>query len=459
MNEHIRKMLYKRYITPTEKKRDRRIGVEIEMPIVNLTGEATDHDVCRQAFNTAAAYFGFIPHLYDQKGRCHEAMHRKTGDLFSFDCSYNNLEISFGPEKSLIDVASRFASYVGVLNAKLEADHHLLTGMGISPYYKKCRKDFIPCGRYQMLEGYLKKATAWKKAGGFHPYNHFASFASATQVQLDVKKENLIQTLKALSLVEPIKSLLFANSVMEEDEPGTLCVRDELWRYSTHGINQRNVGLFAQNPETIDELIDYIAYTSIFCAERDGKYLFFYPIPIAEYFERDTIVGEYYENGRYLTCSFKPEHRDINYLRTYKHLDLTARGTIEYRSLCTQPLSEAFSAIAFQIGLSEKIPELSELFSGDAALYHHGLTANELRCLFNHARFPNTLDERRLRNLIKSVIALSEEGLKTRGYGEEVFLESVYDRAERLSSPAKDMQTMLNDGVPMNDIIYDYAAL
>ena len=459
MNEKIREMLYKRYIMPTEKERDVSIGIEIEIPIVNLTGGATDHDVSRKAFNTAAAYFGFIPHRYDYNGRCHEALHRKTGDLFSFDCSYNNLEISFGPEKSLVSVAKRFSAYVGILNAKLEADHHILTGMGISPYYRQCRKDFIPCGRYQMLEGYLKKAETWKKPGGFHPYHHFATFASATQVQLDIKKDNLIQTVKTLSLVEPIKSLLFANSVMRVDEPKTLCVRDHLWKYSTHGINQRNVGIYDNNPETIDEFIDYIAYTSIFCTERDGKYLFFYPVPIAEYFDRDNITGEYYENGRYYTQTFKPERRDINYLRTYKHLDLTSRGTIEYRSLCTQPLSEAFSAIAFQIGLSEKIPELAELLSEDAILYHHGLTAGELRCLFNHAHFPNTVNQNKLRTLIKDVIDISEAGLKARGYGEETFLEPVYDRAKRLSSPAKDMKENLKKGMPMTDIIYEYAAI
>ena len=87
------------------------------------------------------------------------------------------------------------------------------------------------------------------------------------------------------------------------------------------------------------------------------------------------------------------------------------------------------------------------------------MTAGELRCLFNHAHFPNTVNQNKLRTLIKDVIDISEAGLKARGYGEETFLEPVYDRAKRLSSPAKDMKENLKKGIPMTDIIYEYAAI
>ena len=41
----LRECLYKKYITPTERTGEDYIGIEIEMPVVNLSGEATDFSV------------------------------------------------------------------------------------------------------------------------------------------------------------------------------------------------------------------------------------------------------------------------------------------------------------------------------------------------------------------------------------------------------------------------------
>ncbi len=459
MTERIKDLLYKKYILISEKEREHYIGVEIELPIVNLSGEATNHKLCQEVFCKAVSHFSFAPSKYDKNEVCHEAVSNENGDILSFDCSYNNLEISFGKEKNLLSVKNRFNEYIRFFNTELSESGHIITGMGIHPFYKSCSKDYIPTGRYQMLEGYLKKSDGWKKEGGFHPYSAFGTFASSTQMQLDVNKSSLIETLETFSLLEPIKSLLFANSLMPYDEPRYLLTRDMLWEHSTHGINPRNIGVHDVVPKTVDELLEYISYTSIFCTEREGKYLFFSPIPITEYFPKETIEAEYYENGKYYPYSFKPEVEDLNYLRTYKFLDLTSRGTIEYRSLCTQPLFEAFDAIAFQLGLSEKIHELKEIFESDNVLYHHSFTANELRKEFNKGHQPDFIDEDKLKSLLYRITKLSETGLKERGFGEEKLLKSVFGRIETLSSPAKDMKVMLEKGKSMKDIILAYSQL
>ena len=45
MNEVIRKAIYDKYIAPTRRERPDYIGVEIEMPVVNLSGQAVDEAV------------------------------------------------------------------------------------------------------------------------------------------------------------------------------------------------------------------------------------------------------------------------------------------------------------------------------------------------------------------------------------------------------------------------------
>ena len=456
--EQIKAALYDRYIAPTEKNKDNYIGIEIEMPVVNLSGEATDFAITKAVTEGFCRRRGFEPVGIDSQGSCYSYTDPVTGDNLSFDCSYNNMEFSFGKERTLTAIWERFSDYITELNEELKVSGHILTGMGINPGHKVNRKEFLPVPRYQMLEGYLKRAQDWKYPMYFHPYPDFATYACASQVQLDVKKDELIDTIKAFSLLEPIKSLLFANAWMEE-EPDNLCVRDMFWENSTHGINPHNIGMFEQIPENVDELLEYISRTSIFCAEREGHYLHFKPIPIIEYFDCDSIEAEYYENGEYHAYTFTPEKDDLRLLRSYKFEDLTFRGTIEYRSGCCQPFSDAMSVAAFHIGLSSEVDKVIELMEKDTVLYHHGYTAGELRKLMNGVKLPDFVDQTRLKHLCRKILELAKTGLKKRGFGEEIYLEPLFERAARLESPALRMLQGIEEGKNMEDFIMEYASV
>ncbi|MBO4396222.1 MAG: glutamylcysteine synthetase, partial [Eubacterium sp.] len=219
----LRECLYQKYITPTERTGEDYIGIEIEMPVVNLAGEATDFSVTQAAAERFIDHYKLDPVGHDEYGQVYSATDPVTGDNLSFDCSYNNLEISFGKEKSLTVINDRFREYVTHLNTELGKSNHMVTGMGINPFYKKVNKDFLPVPRYQMLEGFLKRCKDWKIPMYFHPYPDFATYASASQVQLDIEKDKLIDTIHAFSMLEPVKAVLFSNSWME-DEPELLCM-------------------------------------------------------------------------------------------------------------------------------------------------------------------------------------------------------------------------------------------
>jgi gamma-glutamylcysteine synthetase len=454
--ESIKTLLYEKYIRPTEHRTSRAIGIEIEMPVVNLNGQATDFQVARNAAKALYAQYGFEPVGIDGEGNCYSATDPVTGDNLSFDCSYNNMELSFGKEQDLRVLDRRFRAYVSFLNQQLGQQGHCLTGMGINPNKSVNHNTFIPVERYQMLQRYLSKCQTWEAPMYFHPYADFGAFASASQVQLDVEKEHLISTLQAFSLVEPVKAVLFSNSYLPS-EPQLLCVRDMLWENSTHGINPHNVGMFDDGPKSIDELLEYIASTSIFCAERGTKYLHFRPIPIVEYLNRDWVDGEYLENGEYKTLRFHPEPSDLKYLRTYKFEDLTYRGTIEFRSVCCQPFRDAMTVAAFHMGLMDRTEELTALMQQDRMLYHHGYNPTELRKMMNRRAWPGFVDRPGLKKLCIQVLDLAAEGLKAQKLGGEQFLAPLYRRAENLMSPARQMVEQLEQGTPMTDIVLDYS--
>jgi hypothetical protein len=74
-------------------------------------------------------------------------------------------------------------------------------------------------------------------------------------------------------------------------------------------------------------------------------------------------------------------------------------------------------------------------------------------------KLPGFLDEDGLYQLVKDVLDLAVDGLKSRGYGEECMLNPLYKRVENRSNPAKRLLDLRNQGVDMKDIILEYGAI
>ena len=130
-----KELIFDRFIAPLQKPRANYIGIEIEMPIVNLNGEKTDKTAGIAAVKKAIEHFGFTPQKFDDDGVCHEAVCPDTCDIFSFDCSYNNFEIALGRVRTLHEAQARFRDYVSFINAELYQNQHTLTGLGVNPNY------------------------------------------------------------------------------------------------------------------------------------------------------------------------------------------------------------------------------------------------------------------------------------------------------------------------------------
>ena len=460
-DNNIKEILYNKYIEPTRQDRKHRAGIEIEIPIVNLSGDAVDFDVVHKVTSTFMARFDMKPVGVDDNGDVY-LTDNDIGDSLSYDCSYNNLELSLACADDLLHIKDRFESYYSVLQELFAEYDHTLTGMGVNPHKDVNHNIPVPNERYRMLFHHLHSYPKYKQVPMyFHHYPAFGTFASASQVQLDVDYDDLIKTIRVFSLIEPIKALLFSNSVIPDEREDMICVRDMFWENSTHGINPHNIGMYECSFDSVDELLNYLLSTSIYCVMRDGKYVNFEPVSFSEYLKLDSINGEYYdsEDGRYKKITIIPEMRDIDYLRTFKFEDLTYRGTIEFRSCCTQPIADSMTVGAFHLGLQKRLDQLEDLLDKDTVLYRHGYTAVELRHMFVRQKFPGYIDQNKLYDLIERITDLASDGLCERGFGEEVLLEPLYDRIARRSCPGLDMMRRLADGESMESLIKDYGTL
>ncbi|MFV0528193.1 MAG: glutamate-cysteine ligase family protein [Lachnospiraceae bacterium] len=454
----LRQLLYNKYIVPTQGERPQYIGVEIELPILNLERKAVDFTNIHQVTASFQEKFAFEIQLSDDEGEVYALSDPITGDVLSYDCSYNNLEFSFGRATDLHSIQKRFVAYYSFIQEKLTAFHYTLTGLGINPYHKYNQNLPIPSERYRMLFHHLQSYEKHDGSKQFHSYPSYGMFSSATQVQLDVREDELLAMLRVFSKLEPVKALLFANSYMEE-EPGYLCYRDLLWEKSMQGYNAHNIGGYEYELEDEEELLEYLMSTSIYCVIRNHKYIHFTPVPIREYFNSSEIKGEYFDGTSYVTTSFVPSPEDLEFLRTYKFVDLTYRGTIEFRSVCSQPVSEAMTSAAFHLGLRSELESLEKLLDSDRSLFHHGFSSMELREICNRREWQDFMEREDIASFLLDILRLAEQGLRRRGLGEETYLAPLFIRAKRCTNPARTMLEYLESGSSMEDIIHRYAKI
>ncbi|SFC47642.1 glutamate-cysteine ligase family protein [Ruminococcus albus] len=452
--------LYNKYIAPTKKDRGASIGIEIEMPVVDISGKAVDEATVLSIADRFREHFRFEITNSDDNGNVNSMTHEETGDNLSFDCSYSNLELSMGKSDDLNILHKRFLKYYNYLQELFRPFGYTLTGMGINPHYNINTNRPVPNERYRMLYHYLHSYRRYEGDIGrhFHDRPDFGTFTSASQVQLDVSHDDLIETLNVFTLLEPYKALLFANSYLPEF-PDYLCARNMLWEHSMQGYNPHNIGMFTDKLHSVDELIEYIKSQSIYCTMRDGKYIDFKPVSVRDYFELEKVSGEYFDGSSYRSTTFSPECCDLQYLRTFKFEDLTFRGTIEYRSSCCQPISDVMTVAAFHTGLSIKLDELKELLDKDRVIYSHGYSPAELQDMLSKRELPKFLDRDGLRSQLEAILDIAASGLKERAKNEEHFLAPLYDRAEKLTNPAKEMLEGLEQGIPMTQFIEKYSRI
>ena len=402
--------------------------------------------------------FSFLNVSRDDNEHIYLAVDDKTGDGLSYDCSYNTLEFSFGKEEDMNVLYKRFCQYYTYIQKELRKEGHMLTGMGINPRYAVNQNVPVVSERYRMLFHHLSSYKKYGNSIPFHSYPNFGLFSCASQIQLDVEEEQVVPMLNTFTKLEPFKALILANSLWGENAE-ILCSRDNFWRNSLHGLNRHNVDMYNVVFDTTDEIVRYIKSMSLYCVEREGKYINFPPVVLSKYFSSDRIKGEYFDENRYREITFHPEISDLQYLRSFKFEDLTFRGTVEFRSVCEQPVGEIMASGALHAGLMENIGQLSEILEKDTSIYHNGYNASELRRMFNRRRKADIFDWKKVSTQLLSILELAENGLKKRGYGEEHFLRPLYGRAEKLLSPGRQMAEGMENGKTLEDYIEEYGGM
>lgn len=143
----VREAIYRKYIEPTKKEREKYIGIEIEMPIINLNEEAVDFGKIHEITDRFISHFEFDEISRDDEGNIYNTTDSRTGDILSYDCSYNNLELSMGKAQNLDILNDRFNAYYEFLQNELKkSDTHC-------PVWELIPTEYIILMRRYQMEG------------------------------------------------------------------------------------------------------------------------------------------------------------------------------------------------------------------------------------------------------------------------------------------------------------------
>lgn len=113
-------------------------------------------------------------------------------------------------------------------------------------------------------------------------------------------------------------------------------------------------------------------------------------------------------------------------------------GTVEIRPACQQTPDLAWVPAALGLGLIEAADALESYLEESLGKFYWGALQEHRELAVEHgiiAREP-------VPHFLDTIVNIAEEGLRHRGEGEEIFLESVRDRLERRTGPADEAKAL-----------------
>ncbi len=422
-----KEVIHNRFIKPLLNKKTGNVGVELEFPMLNMNKKPVEKKIALGLFDFFLKR-GFKVEDTDTDGNPAFIVNN-YGDCISFDNSYNNIEFSMNYGNNLIDIMDRFYDYFEKAQNYAKKYNYIITGMGTNPYKKYISQSHVSYPVYNMVDEYLHKF----QGEDTHEYPDFPAYLSSVQTHLDVNPEDLPKTATLFAKIDFLRGLLFSNSP-DFEFSNTICYRDYLWSKSAFGICRTNTGAVDEEYKTIEDIAESFYNRHMFNNIRDNKYSCFNPIAINEYFD-------------------KKNTEDIKQFLSFRHIEITCRGTLEIRSDCTQPLFDAFLPPAFNLGIAHNVDnaicETKNFFKK-----YKKLSNSYLRKCVSQGIDIKEFSKEQLSEYALNMVKIAEDGLIKRGHGEEDIIKNLHQRAIDLKCPA---HRILKNKDSIEKIIREYS--
>lgn len=404
-------IIYNRFIAPFENKKLGNVGVELEYPLINLDKKPVDEDFAR-GYLLKLVNEGFKVEDVDTFGNPVFVIN-KDGDVISFDNSYNNIEFSMNYCGNLLEIKDRFYNLFAHAKQYFEKENYIIAGVGYNPYREYVNQAHVSYPVYNMVDEFLHKNNTEET----HKIPDFPAYLSSVQTHLDADVKSMPEIADLFIKIDFLMAYIFSNSLCDD----YLCYRDYLWENSGFGLLSDNTGSYKDTFKNLDGVMESFKNRSMFNRVRNGQYEIFEPVIFKDYFDGSN-------------------DSDIKQFLSFKNIEITARGTIEVRSTCTQPLADAFAPSAFYLGLAHNYKKATDIT--DKLCLSESLP--ELRHKAIKGELPKVVTKEDIKQILFDLLDISKDGLIKRGNSEETLIKPLYKRVEEFSCPAKIMKNSEN---------------
>lgn len=411
------------------------VGREAEYPVVDALGQSAD---VRRLWPELAAS-GSFKAKYDSGRENLLVALEGTEYSYALEVGVGTLEINTRPCGNLFDVARITEQAVQALVHAAARYGNLVLGYGIQPTTPPQIRIMSPKQRYESLYRAMGDAWLWY------------TVTASDQVQIDIRRDELLHMLNYANVITPIIIALCGNSPVYSGQLSPFCSGREGRMAQIHAGEYRH----GMPPRPYTSIADYVASVSqathlILHADRlaatplstldadfpaGGQHARDEQLPDAPAAAAVEIVpgsrsfAEYLlEHGADFEEFLFHEHYVWNSARVR-----VAYGTVEIRPACQQPWAEHMAAAALSLGLIEASHSIQDYLVAELGDdYWHIMRSYHTQAIAQGLNAPQPVP-----NFLETVVDLAEAGLAARGLGEESFFAPIRRRMERSENPAQ----------------------
>lgn len=387
----------------------RTVGREAELTVVTPDGRAAD---CGRMWPHLLEAPGARP-LLDQPAPDGSRLLIGVETDRSFcvaEVGRGTVEVGVGPRTSLHELGHDLAAALGPLLGAARRCGSRVLAYGIQPRTRATRSVMTPKQRYLAFLDVV--GPSWLRFG----------LTASDQLQCALGRDEIVPAMNAVNAVSGALIALSANSSVYGGRVGAFASGREGLMRGMVSESHRHGSV----PRAFANVLDYVRWAAGYrcLVLPDGRGGFRFPdVPYAELARREgPAFADFSFHEHYLWPSARPRSR---------------LGTLEVRPACQQPAA-SIGMCALSLGIVEAREEVLALA---AEVRWPALLAYRERAVRDGLRAIEPVP-----GFLVTLLDVAERGLRSRGLGEERYLDELRERVEHRRGPADDARDAFRAG-------------
>ena len=355
-------------------------------------------------------------------------------------------ELSGAPLQTIHQTANELTAHLAQLREIARPLGIGFLGLGMSPRWTREETPRMPKSRYKIMTEYMPKVGR---------YGLDMMYRTCTvQTNLDFSSEaDMVKKLRVSLALQPVATALFANSPFTEGKPnGFLSFRSEVWR-DTDNARAGMLPWAFEDGMGFERYVDYALDVPMYFVKREDEY-----IDTSGLSFRDLLDGKLPGHG-----NLRATQSDwANHVSTI-FPEVRLKRYLEMRGADSGPWARLTALPAFWVGILYDDAALDaawDLVKGWSAKERQTLRDAVPRQALNAK-----IRSRAVRDVAKDCLALSEAGLKRRGFrdsdgrDESRYLDPLHEIVARGMTPAEELLEKYNGawGKSVEPVFEEYA--